>query len=74
MPKTTSKRRFEFVGGNSDKFWEVQMAGKEVTVRFGRNGADGQTNTKAFPDAAAASMHADKLVRAKLRKGYVEIG
>ena len=62
------KRRFEFVSGGSDKFWEV-----DVTVRFGRNGTDGQTTTKTFPDSAAAEKHVENLVRAKLGKGYIEI-
>jgi DNA ligase-1 len=29
-------RHFEFVEGNSAKFWEISAAGNEVTVRFGR--------------------------------------
>ena len=69
---STSLRRFEFVGGGSDKFWEIQANGTEVTVRFGRNGTAGQTNTKSFPDAAAAQKHADKLIQEKTGKGYVE--
>ena len=56
---TTSTRRFEFVGGGSDKFWEITTHGAEVTVRFGRNGTQGQTTTKTFPDTAAVRKHAD---------------
>jgi DNA ligase-1 len=73
MPNATSKRRFEFVAGSSDKFWEIEIAANEVTVRFGRRGTDGQTNTKTFPDEAAAQKHTDKLVEEKLGKGYVEV-
>jgi predicted DNA-binding WGR domain protein len=69
----TSKRRFEFVGGGSDKFWEVEVHGKEVTVRFGRRGTNGQTQTKEFADEAAAQKHADKLISEKIGKGYVEV-
>ncbi len=72
MPNTTAKRHFEFVGGGSDKFWEIEIAGKEVTVRFGRRGAKGQGNTKTFPDEAAAKKHAEKLISEKTGKGYVE--
>jgi DNA ligase len=74
MPSTTAKRRFEFVGGGSDKFWEVEVKGKEVLVRFGRRGSNGQASTKAFPDAATATKHAEKLVQEKVGKGYVEVG
>jgi predicted DNA-binding WGR domain protein len=42
-------------------------------VRFGRNGTAGQTSTKEFQDAAAAWSHAEKLIREKTSKGYVEV-
>ena len=51
MPASTSKRRFEFVEGNLDKFWEININGNEVEVRFGRTGTNGQVNTKTFPDS-----------------------
>jgi predicted DNA-binding WGR domain protein len=65
-------RRFEFVEGNSSKFYEVQIDGTTVTVRYGRIGTDGQTLTKEFTDAGKAQAHADKLIAQKLAKGYVE--
>jgi predicted DNA-binding WGR domain protein len=67
-----SKRRFEFVGGNSSKFWEVEITGSDVTVCYGRIGTDGQRQTKSLDDAASATRHADKLVASKLKKGYRE--
>ena len=67
-----SKRYFEFVGGTSAKFYEVSTSGKEVTVRFGRIGTEGQTQVKTFDDAAAAVKHAEKLIAQKTAKGYVE--
>jgi DNA ligase 1 len=72
MPTANSKRRFHFVGGGSDKFWEIEVAGTDVTVRFGRTGTDGQTKTKSFPDEAAAKKHAEKLIAEKTGKGYQE--
>jgi predicted DNA-binding WGR domain protein len=69
----TTTKRFEFVGGGSDKFWEITTRGTEVNVRFGRNGTNGQTTTKMFPDAAAARNHADKLIRQKTGKGYIAV-
>lgn len=38
---TVETRRFEFSEGNSNKFWEVSVQGKNVHVRFGRIGAQG---------------------------------
>ena len=66
------KRYFEFVGGTSAKFWEVIVSGNEVTVRFGRIGTEGQTQTKTLPDAQAAVKHAEKLIASKTAKGYRE--
>ena len=66
------KRYFEFVGGTSAKFWECRIKGSEVTVRFGRIGTGGQTQVKTLADAAAATKHAEKLITAKIAKGYQE--
>ena len=65
-------RRFEFIGGNSAKFYEIDQAGKNVTVRFGRLGTSGQEQTKSLPTLEAAQRHIEKLVGEKLAKGYVE--
>lgn len=66
-------RRFEYVAGNSAKFYEVSVAGKRVTVRYGRLGTDGQTQTKDFATGAEAQKHADKLIGQKTKKGYQEV-
>jgi predicted DNA-binding WGR domain protein len=73
MPSTSNKRRFEYVAGSSDKFWEIQVTGKETLVRFGRNGTNGQSSVKSFADEAAAQDHAAKLILEKTGKGYVEV-
>jgi predicted DNA-binding WGR domain protein len=49
------------------------MLRTEVTVRYGRNGTNGQTNVKNFPDLAGAAKHVEKLVGEKTGKGYVEV-
>lgn len=66
-------RRFEFVGGNSAKFWQVTVAGTDVTVRFGRLGTEGQEQTKEFPSAEAATGHTQHLVAQKAAKGCEEV-
>ncbi|HUY88553.1 MAG TPA: DNA ligase [Pirellulales bacterium] len=65
-------RHFELIEGKSAKFWEISAAGNQVTVRFGRIGAQGQTQTKTFADAEAAARHVQKLIDEKTGKGYVE--
>jgi predicted DNA-binding WGR domain protein len=66
------KRYFELVAGSSAKFWEIEMRGTDVSVRYGRIGSAGQTSEKSFADTAAAQKHAEKLIQEKLDKGYVE--
>ncbi|WP_433792599.1 DUF4132 domain-containing protein [Actinoplanes sp. CA-252034] len=65
-------RSFELVEGSSAKFWEISRAGGQVTVRFGRLGAQGQTSVKTLPDEITATTHETKLINEKLRKGYAE--
>src|SRR4051794_21017604 len=44
-------RRWEFVGGKSEKFWEVGLDGTAVTSRYGRIGTNGQATVKEFDSA-----------------------
>lgn len=67
-----SSRYFEFVGGNSAKFWEVGVRGSQVTVRYGRIGTQGQTLNKQFDDPGMADRHVQKLIAQKRAKGYAE--
>ena len=55
-------RRFELVEGSSNKFWEVAVAGADLTVRFGRIGTNGQTKTKAHASAESARKEDRKSV------------
>lgn len=66
-------RYFEFVEGNSSKFWEIKVVANEVIVRFGRIGAEGQVKPKAFPSESAAMQYAHDLIEEKEEKGYQEI-
>jgi DNA ligase-1 len=71
-PAHSAKRHFEFTDDKSNKFWEICTSGSSVTVRYGRIGAGGQTQTKVFADESAAQAHAAKLIGEKTEKGYVE--
>lgn len=66
-------RRFEFVSGSSNKFWEIAVSGNTHTVRYGKIGSTGRANEKTFKDADAAQADADKLISQKLGKGYEEV-
>ena len=66
-------QRFELIEGKSSKFWEVQTEGESLTVRYGRIGTHGQTQTKTFASADAALKERDKLIKEKTGKGYAEV-
>jgi predicted DNA-binding WGR domain protein len=71
-----SVRYFEFTGGSSRKFWEITLSGASFTVRFGRTGTTGQSQSKTFPDEARAKREVENLVEnlvaEKVKKGYLE--
>lgn len=67
-------RRFEYVEGGSSKFWEVGLVGEQITVRYGRIGTAGQTQTRSCASPSAAQAEHDKLIREKTGKGYREVG
>jgi len=48
------------------------VSGNSFTVRFGRIGTPGQSQTKTFADEAKAKREAQNMVAEKLKKGYVE--
>ena len=68
----TKPRYFEFVEGNSNKFWEVSQSGNKMTTRWGRIGSAGQSKTKTFADEAAAAKAIASLIEEKTDEGYVE--
>jgi predicted DNA-binding WGR domain protein len=71
-PAKSTMRRFKFVGGSSQKFWEISLSGDSFTVRFGRIGTGGQSQTKSFADEAKAKREAESLIAEKVKKGYAE--
>jgi predicted DNA-binding WGR domain protein len=73
------KKYFEFVGEDkarkseaAAKFWEVSVSGSTMNVRFGKIGANGQTTVKEFSSSTEATEAAEKLIKEKTKKGYVE--
>ncbi len=67
-------RRFAFQEDATQKFWEVEVAGAQLTVRFGKLGNKGQTKTKTLESAEAAQAEEAQLIKEKTGKGYLEIG
>ena len=71
--RLTGARLFESEDSDSSKFWDTELRGAELVVRFGRLGTDGQEKIKAFPDAAVAATEQANLIEEKLGKGYKEV-
>ncbi|PQO34998.1 DNA ligase [Bremerella cremea] len=69
---TSVPRYFEFSDGKSNKFWEIAIDDTEVTVRYGRIGANGTTKVKGFANTDAAQKQYAKLISEKEGKGYTE--
>jgi len=65
-------RTFQYSDAKSHKFWNIDLSGTSFTVTYGRVGSSGQTQTKTFASAEKAQAEADKLVREKVKKGYIE--
>lgn len=66
-------RRFEYVQGNQAKFWEISRRGAVLTVGSGRIGGTSKVRNKQLADYMAAEQEFDRLIRDKLRRGYVEV-
>jgi predicted DNA-binding WGR domain protein len=68
--KDCAMSRYEFIEGTSRKFWDASLRGKQLVVRWGRIGTEGQSKVFEFPTAAAARDKQSSLIREKTAKGY----
>lgn len=64
------ERYLEYRDAKSQKFWHIRLDEAAHTVRYGRIGTEGQTQTKQFSSPAEARSSFDKLLNEKLKKGY----
>ena len=67
------KRMFEFVNDKSCKFWEVWTEDFSLFTRYGKIGVAGQITEKNYSSKDEANLEADKIIKQKLKKGYVEV-
>ena len=79
QPETTWHKELDrYVGGNSDKFWEVTYpaswsSNNTWTVRWGRWGTSGKTLQHTANSGGAAHTAALVAVQSKIAKGYKRI-
>lgn len=67
------KRRFEYSDEKSNKFWEIEVKGRDHTVTYGKIGSNGQTKTKSFDNSEGSEKDAERLIKQKMKKGYEEV-
>jgi len=62
--------RYELVEGSSSKFWDIKLDGASFTTTYGRIGTNGTVTLKEWDSEEQAKKEYDKLVAAKVKKGY----
>ena len=66
------ERKLVYMDAKSSKFWNISQNGDSYTVTYGRTGSAGQESIKSFASEALAIKEAEKLIKEKLGKGYVD--
>jgi len=75
---TEMRRRFEFIGSGSSKFWEIEIVDQRpgdcrLIIGWGRIGTRGQRKMFPFRSYRQASAEAERRIIGKLRKGYQDV-
>ena len=67
------KKYFEYTDEVSNKFWEINLKGKQVILTFGRIGIQNpQKIIKKFNSNKEALKFTESKIREKTNKGYIE--
>ncbi|AXR60571.1 WGR domain-containing protein [Leptospira mayottensis] len=66
------KHYLTYKDDTSDKFWSIEISGNSFTVVYGKIGAVGTSQTKAFETEETCLREARKILSGKLKKGYIE--
>ncbi|MBI2670340.1 MAG: WGR domain-containing protein [Candidatus Yanofskybacteria bacterium] len=61
---------YEFDDGETKKFWEPEVQGNELVVRFGKPDTGGRIHIKKYSSPEKTRKEYNKLVRKKLTHGY----
>ncbi|TDL80556.1 DUF4240 domain-containing protein [Peribacillus frigoritolerans] len=57
--------------GSSNKFWKIQTDHTTFTITYGKIGTSGAVKTKGFESEEECRKEAEKLIKAKMKKGYL---
>ncbi len=66
------KRAFIYKDEKSHKFWCIDYSGYDFSVNYGKSGSIGKFEIKEFETEEECLKQAEKLIRSKEKKGYVE--
>lgn len=66
------KRAFIYKDEKSHKFWCIDYSGCDFSVNYGKSGSIGKFEIKEFETEEECLKQAEKLIRSKEKKGYVE--
>tara|TARA_B100000929_G_C15363427_1_gene371772 strand:- start:437 stop:649 length:213 start_codon:yes stop_codon:yes gene_type:complete len=67
------KKYFEYTDAVSNKFWEINLKGKQVILTFGRIGIKNpQQIKKKFSTNEEAKKFTESKIKEKTNKGYIE--
>lgn len=61
-----------YTDDKSNKFWEINSDSNSFTVRYGKIGTEGTSQTKTFDSEETCQKEANKLLNEKLKKRYKE--
>ena len=70
--KEVMRRKLRYQDAKSNKYWHAEVVKTAVRVHYGRQGTTGQTKETAYESGEAATAAAERLVKEKLAKGYVD--
>ena len=67
------RKYFEYTDEVSNKFWEINLKGKQVILTFGRIGIKNpQQIKKKFKTNEEAKKFTESKIKEKINKGYIE--
>ena len=68
-----TKKYFEYTDAVSNKFWEINLKKNQIIITFGRIGIKNPVSQiRKFDSNEQAKKYAERKIREKTNKGYIE--
>jgi len=68
-----TKKYFKYTDAVSNKFWEINLKKNQMIITFGRIGIKNPVcQLKKFDSNEEAKKYAERKIREKINKGYIE--